>query len=234
VVAHPVEEMYALYERGATLKEVAEQFGIPGLRLGQIFRDAGLKIRSPGRRVVAHPVEEMYALYEQGASLQEVGDGFGISGQRLGEIFGDAGLKTRSLAESAMVKAVLGRERAEEVVESFYRLKDVRLVALELEIARGTVRSVLGERLSQGEYRTIARKPAKKTYSDEELLGFLREASAGRENALSAVSYDAFGRDRRTADGRPWPTQQTHCGRFGSWRNALLKAGVRLLLASGR
>ncbi len=168
----------------------------------------------------------MHALYEQGASLQDIGDEFGITRERVRQLFNNAGLKTRSTMEAGMLKRETGRERVEEILESFYRLKDMRLVALELEIARRTVRSVLRERLSSGEYRTIAHKPAKKTYSDEELLEFLRDASAGRGKALSTVSYNALARDRLTANGRRWPTSVTYFNRFGSWRAALIAAGL--------
>jgi hypothetical protein len=43
---------------------------------------------------------------------------------------------------------------------------------------------------------------------------------------LTTSGYNQFARDRSFADGRPWPTYQTHFHRFGSWRGALLAAGL--------
>ncbi|HEY1457235.1 MAG TPA: sigma factor-like helix-turn-helix DNA-binding protein [Solirubrobacteraceae bacterium] len=168
----------------------------------------------------------MYELYEQGATLQEVGDEFGITRERVRQVFGKAGLETRSLTQAALIRRETDRERSEEIVESFLRLKSPRLTARELEIAENTVRSVLREQLSSGEYRVIARKQPKQNYSDQELIAFLREASAAGPTVMTALAYGDYARSRRTADGRPWPTHQTHHKRFGSWRGALMQAGL--------
>ena len=218
-----IPEMYALYEQGASLREVGEQFGISMGYVGNLFKDAGLTTRAAP---AANRTPEMYALYEQGATLQEVGDEFGVSRERVRQVFSDAGLKIRSMSEVALLKRETDRQRVEEILESFYRLKNLRLVALELEIALSTVRSVLRERLPRGEYRMIGRKPAKKTYSDEELIGFLVEANGALGGTLTNAAYNAFARGRRMTDGRPWPTHQAPLLRFGSWRNALIAAGL--------
>jgi Homing endonuclease associated repeat len=66
----------------------------------------------------------------------------------------------------------------------------------------------------------------KKKYSDEELLQLLREANEAIGGVMTASAYNAFAKGRNFADGRPWPTQQTHFHRFGSWRKALQAAGL--------
>jgi hypothetical protein len=70
------------------------------------------------------------------------------------------------------------------------------------------------------------RSRIEKKYDDDELLQILREASEVVGGILTASAYDRFARDRAFADGRPYPTHQTHSHRFGSWRKALLGAGL--------
>ncbi|HWN72683.1 MAG TPA: hypothetical protein VNN15_02620 [Solirubrobacterales bacterium] len=65
-----------------------------------------------------------------------------------------------------------------------------------------------------------------KKYSDDELLRILREANEALGGILTSDGYNDFARGRTFPDGRPWPTHQTHFHRFGSWRKALLAAGL--------
>jgi len=44
-----VREMHELYQRGASYREVGEQFGVGGSRVGQLFSEAGLPTRPPGK-----------------------------------------------------------------------------------------------------------------------------------------------------------------------------------------
>jgi hypothetical protein len=75
-----------------------------------------------------------------------------------------------------------------------------------------------------------ARRPnsdwVEKRYSDEELLRILREANGALGGILTTSAYNDFADSRSFPDGRPWPTYQTHFHRFGSWRKALLAAGL--------
>ena len=65
-----------------------------------------------------------------------------------------------------------------------------------------------------------------KKYSDEELLEILREANTELGGILTTSAYDELAKRHHFLDGRPWPTHQTHFLRFGSWREALLTAGL--------
>jgi Homing endonuclease associated repeat len=187
--------------------------------------------------LVPQRVREMYELYQYGATLDEVGEDFGgLSRERIRQLFGRAGLKTRSAAETAALKRAADRRRGEEIVARFRRSKDVALVAEELEIAQRTIIEVVRAELPLEEYRaprsTVPRRSTKR-YSDEELIGFLRKASAALETTLSMEAYDSFARGRRTADGRRWPTRQTPALRFGSWRAAVIAAGLDAHPTSG-
>jgi transposase len=217
-------QMYELYERGATVAEVGEKFGVSPSRVGQLFQETGRETRPQG---LVYPVEEMHELYEQGATLAEVGEDFGMSAKRVFAIFKAAGLGTRSVAETAELKRRADRERWEEIVQVFRRLNRPNLVAEELEIPLSTVTEVLRERIGRGEYRARTHEDkARKRFSDEELREFLREASSTQERVLSAKDYANFASDRETSDGRRWPSAETHMRRFGSWRKALHGAGL--------
>jgi hypothetical protein len=176
----------------------------------------------------------MYELYEGGLTLREVGEDYGLSRGRVGQLFARAGLQTRSVLETAQIKREVDLARADEIVEAFRRTGDVDVVAEELEIFRTTILEVLRAELPPRERIAVSSKPGPATapawvrrrYSDEELIAFLREASAALGGTLSGKAYDAFARWRRTSDGRPWPTKQTAWKRFGSWRGAVQAAGL--------
>jgi AraC-like DNA-binding protein len=216
-------QMYEHYKRGATLAEVAKEFGVSPSRVGQLFAQAGLKTR----QATEHPITEMYECYKHGATLAEVGEEFQMTGKQTFAIFKAAGLQTRSLIETLQLKSQADYGRAEEIVEAFRKLDDRQLVADELDIPLSTVTTVLKELMPAGEYhaRIIAGKRSSR-FSDEELFGFLRYANSTLGGVLSAKNYGDFARNRDTADGRHWPTKETHIRRFGTWRKAVLAAGL--------
>jgi AraC-like DNA-binding protein len=176
-------------------------------------------------------VGQMHALYERGATLGEVGAQAGISAERVSQLFKKAGLQTRSKAQIDELKHQAIARRAHEhkdvILERFRDTRNVAAVAKEHELSKLAVREILEAEIPFHEYRALRRTPAPKQYSDQELLGFLREAGAAREGVLTIAFYKAFAHGRHTADGRPWPTHQTHSNRFGSWRNALHAAGMQ-------
>jgi hypothetical protein len=70
------------------------------------------------------------------------------------------------------------------------------------------------------------RAGGEKRYSDAELLQVLCDANEAIGGVLTTTAYDRYAHERNFADGRPWPTHQTPFKRFGSWRRALLAAGL--------
>jgi hypothetical protein len=175
-------------------------------------------------------VGQMHALYERGATLGEVGAQAGISAERVSQLFKKARLQTRSKAQIDELKrqaiARRAHERRDVIVERFRDTRNVAAVAKEHELSKLAVREVLEAEIPVHEYWTLRRKPVPKRYADHELLGFLRKAGTARGGALTIAFYNDFAHGRHTADRRPWPTHQTHCKRFGSWRNALHAAGM--------
>jgi transposase len=236
---HPLAEMYAMYQSGASLREVGETYGLSAFNVSELFSRVGLPKRSDSkpelsadetqaRKLHASPrVHEMYELYEHGATLEEIGDDFGITRERVRQLFKAAGLQTRTASATATLKQAADQQRADEIIDCFRQAKDLAAVAHELDIPKNVVTQVLGERLSPREYRELtatAKADPVKRFTDAELLGLLIEAQGELGGTLTGTAYNVLARNRRTADGRLWPTKQVHALRFGSWRNALITA----------
>jgi hypothetical protein len=172
---------------------------------------------------------EMYALYQDGATLEEVGERYGVTRERVRQLFNKAGLATRSRQEASERKRDTVTRRIEEhrkqIVQGFLDARNLDAVAAEHDLPVSTVRAILKEALPSHEYRALADKPWPKQYTDDELIGFLRQAGAAQDGILSLASYRRFAGTRRK--GRRWPTPQTYSTRFGSWVKALHAAGMQ-------
>lgn len=236
---YPVAEMHALYQSGASFREVGERYGLNALNVSELFSRAGLPKRSDSkpalsdaeieaRKGQANPrVLAMYQSYERGATLVEIGDDFGITRERVRQLFKKAGLQTRTVSAAAALKQAANLQRADEIVERFRDLKDSVAVASELDIPKNIVTSVLRERLSPGEYRGLTASTkvgSAKRFTDRELIEFLIEANRELGGTLTGTAFNVLARSRHTADGRAWPSKQTYFLRFGSWRKALITA----------
>jgi hypothetical protein len=185
------------------------------------------KAKRPEQRKARRPdrLREMYDLYASGATLAEAGQAFGVTRERARQLFKEAGFKVRTPAEAAAIKRALVHGRASEIVTAFNRLRDVDRVAAELSVPKAAVREVLDAHLSETERRSSWKQMPKK-YADDELVDFLRRASVALGGVLTAAEYDKYAKGRTTDDGRSWPTHQTAFKRFGSWRAALMSAGL--------
>jgi len=92
---YPTQQMYALYEDGATLEEIARQHGISTTTVSHLFKRAGFKIRPRGSRRNQPSTHEMYRYYQTGATLTATGEHFGVDASHLSQLFKAAGLKAR-------------------------------------------------------------------------------------------------------------------------------------------
>lgn len=170
-------------------------------------------------------VARMYALYNEGATLQEVGERFDLTRERVRQLFREHDLPVRSVAEAmALRRALEAQNLTRAIREAFAETHDIAKVAARCGVPRSLAREVIEEEFEPREWRK--QKAAHKKYSDEELLDFLRRASAAIGGVMSGGAYDKFARAKKTKDGRPWPTKQTAMLRFGSWREALIEAGL--------
>jgi hypothetical protein len=74
-------------------------------------------------------------------------------------------------------------------------------------------------------YRT--RRPRPPQHTDQELMRCLRRASRALRGVLTVAAYNEF------AQEEDCPSSQTHINRFGSWREALVAAGLKAHPSSG-
>lgn len=169
----------------------------------------------------------MYALYRDGAMMKEIGSQYGLTVERVRQLFDAAGLPIRSTSESrALQRERVARERGEEICAAFFETRDIGEVARRLQVPRGVVSDVVKSNFTAAQRR----RPTvpSKTYTDEELVAFLREAGAAASGRLSPGAYMEYAAGRRTADGRRWPTDQTCAARLGgTWRTAVKAAGLK-------
>jgi transposase len=172
--------------------------------------------------------QRMRDFYASGATLQEVAERFGLSRERVRQIFGQADVPIRSIAETyALKRARLVNDRSAEICAAFEKTKDIDEVAHRLKISRTVVKEVILHRFSESERRRP--RKVRPTYSNEELIAFLREADAQADKPLSIAAYSEYAAARRTPDGRSWPTHQTITKRLGgTWRAAAQAAGIAM------
>jgi hypothetical protein len=159
--------MWRRYERGATVAEVAADFGISSDRVGKLFRRYGFPIERAARRTKqVERARELYGLYLQGLTTAEVGTRAGLSEVRVGQIFSDFSLPLRSRAESPGV--IRRRERAHERAREMYALyeagatlEDVgaRFGVTGAAVREAFVRAGLPRRRSGGSTRTSFGEP---------------------------------------------------------------------------
>lgn len=170
----------------------------------------------------AKRAQQMYELYARGATLAGVGERYGLTRERVRQIFHAAGLSKISAADR---RRRIQEERADEIVKKFSELHSSDAVAKGLSLPKVSVEEVLRQRVPASALRK--RPEYAKKYTDDELIGMVREASCALGGVLAKTSFEAYARGRVLDDGRPWPTAQTHMLRFGTWRRALEAAGLR-------
>lgn len=169
---------------------------------------------------------EMYDLYTTGATLGQVGDRFGLTAERVRQIFLEADLHIRSLAEThALRHERLIREKGDDIATAFAACQDTNEVARQLDVPQSLVKEIVNSRLPAHK-RHRPRKPTPPKYPTDEMMAFLREAATTANGQLSLGEYRRYAEDRRTSDGRTWPSIHTYISRFGSWRKALKQAGL--------
>lgn len=138
--------MYALYERGATMREVGEEFGHSVSVVSSRFKRAGLATREkvgrgsqtrPRRQWEdGYPIDEMYAAYQEGLSLTQVGERFGVSKAQLSKRFKAAGLATRPR------RSPDADRRIAAMYERYQKGATLRAVAEEFGVSYGRVRDL--------------------------------------------------------------------------------------------
>lgn len=170
----------------------------------------------------------MAALYEAGATLEEVGRSYGLTRERIRQVLRKYGFDVGTL--KAASRSARQRRKTVEL-EAF--IGD-RLSAGEplhkIASAAGVSLSAVGRTgLVDPDLIAIAqldRKPVTPLYSDMEVIDCLKLANQELGGVMTSIEYEKAAANRMLPDGRNWPGRQTAMGRFGSWRTALMAAGL--------
>lgn len=93
-----VDEMIALYRDGATVYELANQFGCHRQTVSRWLRSRGVHMRLTG--MTPEQVEEAQLLYESGMTLKAVGQAIGVSRNHIRDHLVDAGVRLRNRTSS--------------------------------------------------------------------------------------------------------------------------------------
>jgi hypothetical protein len=183
-------------------------------------------------RAASQRTRAMYAMYVNGATLEEVGARFGVTRERVRQIFQEAGIPTRSITETNVLRHDrLVHQHSDEICAAFLESRDIGAVARQLDIPRIIVQEVVKQHFPSDPH-AHPRRARPQMYPTSELIAFLQEAGAAVSGRLTTGAYAKYAKGRRTDDGRPWPSFQTHAKRFGTWSKAVARA--KLIARSSR
>ncbi|SFA56422.1 Sigma-70, region 4 [Rhodococcoides kroppenstedtii] len=161
-------------------------------------------------------------------TLEEVGQIEGITREAVRQRLKRLGLEPRTLAETKLARERRAISlRSLEIRSKFLDSRNVDETASALNLPSSWVRKCLAETIP--DYEVLARAPRRpsKKYTNNELFESLKAAAARTVGNLTAASYDEYVRAESTLpDGRARPGKQTMLLRYGSWREALLAAGL--------
>ncbi len=158
----------------------------------------------------------------QGYSLREVGEAFGVTRERARQIIRDADGPNSAEAASAR-RERLGRDR-EELRSRALDLasvdpgRTVEEAAELLGVTERTLRTALGD---DARRYFLNRRRGNRVFSDAVILAHLREAARLVGEPLTVRAYEDV---RSTFGGASAPLVLQ---RFGTWRRACVRAGVR-------
>jgi hypothetical protein len=167
--------------------------------------------------------------YAAGATLQDIGDEYSLSRERVRQILCEAGYDLDELKAEAK-RARRRRIRLEHgpaIREALALGQTPSEVASALGVPVDLVKRIDGSDPSYARTRKVVRRKTYAVkYTEDDVLGCLREANAALGGVLTTAAYDNYARGRTLADGRLWPTHQTAFLRFGSWVAALERVGL--------
>lgn len=167
--------------------------------------------------------EDIIRRYLANEPLQSIGDDYGLTRQRIDQIVREHDIPPRKRITASERFA---REHGKKVHASFVRLRDPKAVARETGLPLPKVKSYLKDiGLAKAVIPATERRGRGEKYPDDEVMAGLREAyesgiTAGKP--LSAAAYDQWRRD----NGKDVVSSIRIIQRYGSWRDAVEKAGV--------
>lgn len=162
--------------------------------------------------------------YAAGETLQSIGDRYGISRERVRQIINTTEWSVPKIKEARRIlreaEERINLQAAVDQVRSWsYNNPGVPIsqAAEELNMDEVFVHRALGHRRSLHAEETSLRQ--RKIWSDDRLIELIREfnAETGQTTSMAFEEWSV---------SRGGPTRQTPTNRFGSWANALEKAGI--------
>jgi AraC-like DNA-binding protein len=178
-VTYPVDAMYEYYKQGATLRKVAEAYGLSEPSVARLFRDGGFEIR---RQAARHPIKEMHECYKQGATLTEVGQRFGVSARYVGDLFRGAGLQVRSREETGAVRRA-ARPSASEMYGCYQQGASLKEVGRRFEVSEKQIRLLFHQAGLRVRSRADANALKKAKAPIEEMYEYYKQGATLREVA---------------------------------------------------
>lgn len=163
-------------------------------------------------------------LYNAGWTYDQIGREFNLTAERVRQLLNEYVVEMRPRADRRYESAFPAR--ADEVEALFLQLRDDDAVAEATGLDPSIVRRFANEYLPDSDVLRRQRKRRIARYSDDELVACLRTAATELGNPLAHARYAEWSRGRALDGERPWPGPQGMMLRFGSWRNALARAGL--------
>jgi hypothetical protein len=242
-------EMYELYVAGATLEEVGARFSVTRERVRQIFREAGMSIRTMREtialrndRLVRQHGEEIRAAFLVSKDIGVVAQQFGLPRVVVREAVKDL---LPVVAPPQLRRKLPPIYSTQELLaflqEAGSAVADVPNAAAYRRYAQGrqtsdgrswpsphTIISRFGswrKALLQAGFKVKPppRRAAKRRFSEADCLEALRAATQALGAAPTAAVYARF---VRSAAKGAFPSEMTIRNRFGSWQKALEKADL--------
>lgn len=163
-------------------------------------------------------------LYDAGSTYEEIAREFNLTRERVRQLLNQYAIEKRPRADRLYSAAFPAR--AAEVEALFLQLRDDDAVARATGLDASLVRRLVDERIPDPD--VLRRRPKRRLerYLDGELVACLRTAATEFTGPLAHSRYAEWSRGRALDEARPWPGPQGMMLRFGSWRNALARAGL--------
>jgi transposase len=222
-------QMVTAYNDGISADQIAEEHGVTPATVYHVIREARLNgttivTHNRGRRPSTNADRDSAIVdaYRGGRTLESIGNDYGLSRERVRQIVKRSGLETYGRTVSAYRRWV--ENHGEEINASFTKSRSVAAtVAAHPEFPVAWIRRILRPRSGESIH---GRPPSVKVWSDDEIFAAL--AAAAVDGVVTTTLYTRWRRDGGLIEGRTPPTSTLITWRFGSWRNAVERAGLQI------
>lgn len=221
------QQIIDAYNTGIEVRLIAEQHNISTATVHQVVRQAKTATevadRPRGRRPVNAERDRLIVeAYNTGRTLASIGEEHGMSRERVRQIVQRSGIKvmyTRSLTAYTQ----WAEQHGNTVNETFSTTRSITAtIHRHPEVPAAWVRRFLRPRAHES---VVGRPTTNKVWQDEDIIQALRAAAV--DGVISANRYSRWRNEGHTIGDRKPPTTTLITWRFGSWANAVTKAGLQ-------